>query len=53
MTIKGHAVRALYLTTAAANMDDEFVDDARRLMKDVINNRMYVTGNVGSIIKVF
>jgi DUF1680 family protein len=47
-TILGHSVRALYLTTAAADLGGEFLDDAKRLFADAIDTKMYVTGGFGS-----
>ncbi|KAJ9097606.1 hypothetical protein QFC21_004640 [Naganishia friedmannii] len=46
--ILGHSVRALYLTTAAADLGGEFLDDAKRLFKDAVDSKMYVTGGFGS-----
>lgn len=51
-TILGHSVRALYLTTAAADIGGEFLDDAKRLLADAIDHKMYVTGGLGTEPKV-
>lgn len=52
-TAVGHAVRAVYLYTAMADLAGECDDPAllaavRRLWEDVTNKRMYVTGAIGS-----
>ncbi|SMY29319.1 unnamed protein product [Zymoseptoria tritici ST99CH_1A5] len=47
-TILGHAVRAMYLVTAAADLGDDFLDSARRLWNDTVDNKMYPTGGIGS-----
>ena len=49
----GHAVRALYLYSGAADVametgDTELLDTCRRLWRSVTHRRMYVTGGVGS-----
>lgn len=49
----GHAVRALYLYTAMAELalrtdDKPLVEALRKLASDVIDRKMYVTGSVGS-----
>lgn len=46
--ILGHSVRAMYLTTAAADLGGEFLDDAKRLFADAVDRKMYVTGGFGS-----
>ena len=50
---EGHAVRAMYLFSAMADIsfetgDKELIRACRRLWKNVINRRMYITGGVGS-----
>ncbi len=50
---EGHAVRLLYLLCAmidisALDGDKELFDAAKRLISDVINKKMYVTGATGS-----
>jgi DUF1680 family protein len=47
-TIVGHAVRAMYLVTAAADLGDDFLASARRLWYDAVDNKMYPTGGIGS-----
>ncbi|KAK8845354.1 hypothetical protein IAR55_006067 [Kwoniella newhampshirensis] len=47
--ILGHSVRALYLVTAAADIDGPFLEDARRLWTDCVDKKMYPTGGVGSV----
>lgn len=49
----GHAVRAVYLYTgmadyAEASGDKELIDACRKLWKNIINRRMYITGAIGS-----
>ncbi|WWC95590.1 hypothetical protein V866_002455 [Kwoniella sp. B9012] len=48
-TILGHSVRALYLITAASDLGGMLLDDAKRLWNDCVDNKMYVTGGIGSI----
>lgn len=47
-TIEGHSVRALYLTTAAADLGGEYLDVAKRLWDDAVDKKMYATGGLGS-----
>jgi hypothetical protein len=47
-TIEGHSVRALYLTTAAADIGGDFLKDAQRLFTDAVDKKMYATGGFGS-----
>ncbi len=52
-TAEGHAVRAMYYYTGAAdvaleNGDESLVEALRVLWKNVTNRRMYITGGVGS-----
>lgn len=49
----GHAVRAVYLYTAMADLaaetdDPELLDACRRLWESITRRRMYVTGGIGS-----
>lgn len=49
----GHAVRAVYLYTAMADLaaetgDAELLAACRRLWDDIVNRQMYVTGGIGS-----
>lgn len=41
-------MRALYLTTAAADLGGEFLEDAHRLWTDAVDKKMYATGGIGS-----
>jgi len=50
---EGHAVRAMYLYSGAADVaratgDAELADTCRRLWRSAVHRRMYVTGAVGS-----
>jgi len=52
-TAEGHAVRALYLYCAMADIAEEFNDEellkqCRILWDNIVQKRMYVTGSVGS-----
>ena len=52
-TAEGHAVRALYLYTAAADVarlkgDGELLAVCQTLFSDIITQKMYATGGVGS-----
>lgn len=47
-TILGHSVRALYLVAGAADIGGDFLEDARRLWTDAVDNKMYATGGLGS-----
>ena len=52
-TVEGHAVRAMYLYTGAADValetgDEELVDALERLWENMATRRMYVTGGIGS-----
>ena len=48
----GHCVRALYLYSAATELaaagDETYLDPMKRLWKDVVHRKMYVTGGVGA-----
>ena len=51
--VVGHAVRAMYLFTAAAGLaledgDAELLATCERLWQDVINTKLYITGGIGS-----
>ena len=48
-TMLGHSVRAMYLITAAANLNGALLDDAKRLWTDTVDRKMYPTGGVGSV----
>jgi len=52
-TVEGHAVRAMYLYTGAADValetgDRELVEVLERLWENMTERRMYVTGGIGS-----
>lgn len=51
--ITGHAVRAMYMYTGAADVanyknDDGYYDAMQRVWEDVVHRNMYVTGGIGS-----
>jgi len=51
--ITGHAVRAMYLYTGAADVaahtgDQDYVKAMRRVWEDVVFRNMYITGGIGS-----
>lgn len=46
--ILGHCVRTMYLLVAAADFGGEFANDARRLLDDAIDHKMYVNGSFGT-----
>lgn len=52
-TAEGHAVRALYLYSAMADLagsygDEELLNACRGLYENIVKRRMYITGGVGS-----
>ena len=52
-TAEGHAVRAVYLYSAMADVsyfchDEELFDACRRLYDNITKRRMYITGGIGS-----
>ena len=52
-SVEGHAVRCMYLLTAAADLaavtgDDELMQACRRLWNNMTERRMYITGGIGS-----
>lgn len=52
-TAEGHAVRAVYLYCAMADLSQEFNDTSllntcKDLWNNIVNKRMYITGSVGS-----
>lgn len=52
-TAEGHAVRVAYMLTGVAHVarltrDQELLDTAERLWRDIVRRRMYITGGVGS-----
>ncbi len=54
-TAEGHAVRLVYMCTAMADVallagDNAMLEACRRLWKNIINKRMYITGGIGSTV---
>lgn len=54
--ITGHAVRAVYLLTGAADLasetdDDSLVKACERLWDNIANTRLYITGGIGSTVQ--
>jgi len=52
-TAEGHSVRAVYMLTAMADLaaltqDSELMEACRRLWKNIVQKRMYITGGIGS-----
>ena len=52
-TVEGHAVRCMYLLTAAANLAAQNHDEAlmaacRKMWDNMVDRRMYITGGIGS-----
>lgn len=52
-TAEGHAVRAVYMYTAMADLayeykDKELMNACIRLWDNIVNKRMYITGSIGS-----
>ncbi|MBE6904875.1 MAG: glycoside hydrolase family 127 protein [Ruminococcaceae bacterium] len=52
-TAEGHAVRAVYLYCAMADLAQEYNDDSllsacKDLWSNIVNKRMYITGSIGS-----
>ncbi len=52
-TAEGHAVRAMYLFSGMADVaaetgDDTLMEACKKLWKNVVEKRMYITGGVGS-----
>lgn len=52
-TVEGHAVRAMYLFSAAADLvqetgDEELFSTCEKLWNNTVNRRMYITGGIGS-----
>ncbi|MHA7967628.1 glycoside hydrolase family 127 protein [Paenibacillus sp. CAU 1782] len=53
-TAEGHAVRLVYMLTAMADLaaeseDAELLEACRRLWRNIVNKRMYITGAIGSM----
>ncbi len=54
-TAEGHAVRVVYMCTAMANLaylnkDVKMLTACRRLWKNIVTKRMYITGAIGSTV---
>lgn len=52
-TAEGHAVRAVYMYSAMADLAEQFNDDellevCDTLWNNIVNKRMYITGSIGS-----
>ena len=52
---EGHAVRLVYLCTAMADVaylseDQEMLEACRRLWKNIVEKKMYITGGIGSTV---
>lgn len=52
-TAEGHAVRATYLYSAMADIayeynDEQLFDCCRKIFRDIMNKKMYITGGIGS-----
>lgn len=52
-TVEGHAVRCMYLLTAAANLaaknhDKALMAACRKMWDNMVERRMYITGGIGS-----
>lgn len=50
---EGHAVRAMYMCAAMADLAEEYEDEkllnaCRRIWENTVNERMYITGGIGS-----
>jgi Uncharacterized protein conserved in bacteria len=53
-TAEGHAVRAVYMATAMADVaaksgDVSLLDACKRLWRNIVSRRMYITGGIGSM----
>jgi len=53
-TAEGHAVRVVYMTTAMADVaaqtgDEELLQACRKLWRNMVSKRMYITGGIGSM----
>ena len=54
-TAEGHAVRQIYLCTAMADLaredgDEELAEACRRIWRNIVDRRMYITGGIGSTV---
>ena len=53
-TAEGHAVRAVYMLTAMADVahlteDEELLNACRNMWNNIVHRRMYITGGIGSM----
>lgn len=53
LTAEGHAVRAVYMYSAMADLayeyqDESLLDACDRLWENIVSRRMYITGSIGS-----
>lgn len=54
-TAEGHAVRVMYMCTGMAMLarldnDEKMLEACRRLWKNIVTRRMYITGGIGSTV---
>ena len=54
-TAEGHAVRLVYMSTAVADLaastgDKAFADTAKKIWRNIVDKRMYITGGIGSTV---
>ncbi len=54
-TAEGHAVRLVYMCTALADLaaateDEKLADTCRKIWKNIVDRRMYITGGIGSTV---
>ncbi len=54
-TAEGHAVRLVYLCTAMADVaastgDEELLGACRKIWRNIVDRRMYITGGIGSTV---
>ena len=54
-TAEGHAVRLVYMCTAMADVaasagDREMLDACRKIWRNIVDRRMYITGGIGSTV---
>ncbi len=55
-TAEGHAVRLVYLCTAMADYaacehDDQMLDVCKKIWRNIVDKRMYITGGIGSTVQ--
>ena len=54
-TAEGHAVRLVYMSTALADLaatggDETLADTCRKIWRNIVDKRMYITGGIGSTV---